>query len=172
MNISVTELMEYTDWERAKWRERLGQDGDAALQMSAGPHGDGRFGTIGELIRHVFSAELRYCQRLSGEALTDTSGIPCDRVEEVFAFGEQSRARLRELVATLPEERWDVPLEFVILHFRVTATARKVIAHVLLHEIRHWAQIATLFRLEGVRGEFQDFLASPVMGGGFAQLRK
>jgi len=32
---------------------------------------------------------------------------------------------------------------------------------VLMHEIRHWAQIATLLRTD----EFHDFLFSPVLGG-------
>jgi hypothetical protein len=32
-----------------------------------------------------------------------------------------------------------------------------------VHEIRHWAQIATLLRLNGVVHELHDFLACPVM---------
>ena len=53
----------------------------------------------------------------------------------------------------------------------LTATPRKIVVHILLHETRHWAQIATLLRLNGwalngfVDG-FHDFLFSPVMGGG------
>ena len=39
--------------------------------------------------------------------------------------------------------------------------------HTVLHEIRHWAQIATFFRLNGLTGEFHDFLFSPVFGGEF-----
>jgi hypothetical protein len=39
--------------------------------------------------------------------------------------------------------------------------------HTLIHEIRHWAQIATLSRLNGFDVEFRDFLFSPVMGGEF-----
>jgi len=34
-----------------------------------------------------------------------------------------------------------------------------------MHEIRHWAQIATLLRLQGLTDEFHDFLFSPVLGG-------
>ncbi|PYV21615.1 MAG: hypothetical protein DMG27_20285 [Acidobacteria bacterium] len=48
-----------------------------------------------------------------------------------------------------------------------TATPRKIVIHILLHEIRHWAQIATLLRVSGLTGEFHDFLFSPIMGGGF-----
>jgi uncharacterized damage-inducible protein DinB len=45
------------------------------------------------------------------------------------------------------------------------ATPKKIVTHVLLHEIRHWAQIATLLRLTGVTDDFHDFLFSPAMGG-------
>jgi uncharacterized damage-inducible protein DinB len=43
--------------------------------------------------------------------------------------------------------------------------AQEIVTHVLLHEIRHRAQIATLFRLNGLKADFHDFLFSPVMGG-------
>jgi hypothetical protein len=36
---------------------------------------------------------------------------------------------------------------------------------VLLHEIRHWAQIATLLRHNGIKGDLHDFLFSPALGG-------
>jgi len=36
-----------------------------------------------------------------------------------------------------------------------------------MHEIRHWAQIGTLFRLNGLAGEVHDFSFSPVLGGEF-----
>jgi hypothetical protein len=36
---------------------------------------------------------------------------------------------------------------------------------VLMHEIRHWAQIATVLRFSGLStGEMHDFLLSPVLG--------
>lgn len=44
-------------------------------------------------------------------------------------------------------------------------TPRKLLVHVLMHEIRHWAQVGTLFRLNGMPMEFHDFLFSPVLGG-------
>jgi uncharacterized damage-inducible protein DinB len=45
-----------------------------------------------------------------------------------------------------------------------TITPRKIVVHILLHEMRHWAQIATLLRMNGFAGEMHDFLFSPVMG--------
>lgn len=44
-------------------------------------------------------------------------------------------------------------------------TPRKILLHVLVHERKHWAQVATLLRLQGLTGEFRDLLFSPVLGG-------
>src|SRR5437588_28038 len=78
------------------------------LEISTGPHGDGRFGTVGELVGHMFSAEKRYVERLSGRPMTDTATIPGNDCEALFAFGEQSRRELRDFIGTLPVEecRW------------------------------------------------------------------
>jgi hypothetical protein len=70
INLSVSDLIEYTDWERQQWYDWLRQHGDGVLEIGAGPHGDGRFGTVGELVRHISSAEKRYVDRLSGRPLT------------------------------------------------------------------------------------------------------
>ena len=164
-DLSLNDLMEYTDWERQKWHVWLRQHGDEVLKISAGPHGDGRFKTVGDLVRHMFSAEKRYIDRLSGRSLTDTASVPNDDIEALFQFSHQSRKDLREFVERLPAQEWDVPEDHKILNYSLTATPRKIVVHILLHEIRHWAQIATLFRLNGLRDEFHDFLFSPVMAG-------
>jgi uncharacterized damage-inducible protein DinB len=43
------------------------------LTTSAGPNGDGRFQSVGDVIRHIFSSEKRYIDRLSNRPLTDTA---------------------------------------------------------------------------------------------------
>jgi len=166
-DLSLNELMDYTDWEREKWHAWLRQHGDEVLKISAGPHGDGRFKTVGDLVRHMFSAEKRYIDRLSGRALTDTASVPNDDIEALFQFSQQSRKDLREFVERFPVQEWDVPQDHKILNYFLRATPRKIIVHILVHEIRHWAQIATLFRLNGLTDEFHDFLFSPAMGGEF-----
>jgi uncharacterized damage-inducible protein DinB len=167
--LTVDELFEYTQWERGKWRECLQQHGEQVLDLTAGPHGDGRFETVRDLLKHVFAAEKRYVERLIGRPLTDHACIPSSSVEELFQFGSQSRKELEELVAAFPAREWDSPRDFKILDFLVNATPRKIVIHTLMHEIRHWAQIGTLLRLNGIVGEFHDFLASPVMGGSFSK---
>jgi len=163
LTIDVNDLIAYTDWQREKWRSTLREHSDA-LRLSAGPNGDDRFNTIGDLIKHIFSAEKRYIERLSNRTLTDPSSIPSDEVEALFRFGQQSRRDLRQFIDSLPAAGWDIAEEHNILGHKLRLTPRKIIVHVVLHEIRHWAQIATLLRLNGTKSGLQDFLASPVFG--------
>jgi uncharacterized damage-inducible protein DinB len=165
-SVSLSELMEFTGWERSQWRERLSAHGDAALGIGVGAHGDGRFETVGDLAKHIFIAEKHHVDRLSNRPITDVSTIPGDSVQEVFAFGERSRRDLAAFVAAEPADDWDAPREYNINGKMVSVTPRKFIAHILLHEVRHWAQIATILRLHGITGSFPDFLFSPVMAGG------
>lgn len=161
--LTLEHLLEYTGWERERWKQWFAANGDAPLLLSVGPHADARFQTVGDLIRHIFTAETRYVERLLRQPLTEQSSIPSDTAGTLFDFAEQSRAKLRAYAMDAPE--WDLPVTLRILTFEVTATPRKFIVHALLHEIRHWAQIATLLRLAGHPCEAHDFIASPVMGG-------
>lgn len=170
MALDLAPLLAYTAWEREQWHEWLRTHGDDVLSISAGPNGDGRFQTIGDLIRHIFSAEKRYIDRLSGRPLTETAAIPNNNSEALFTFAEQSRRDLEHFIDTFPTDQWDVPEDHKLLPTAtIRATPRKIIVHVLTHEMRHWAQIATLLRLNGQTSGFHDFLFSPVLGGGVAR---
>jgi uncharacterized damage-inducible protein DinB len=169
IGLSVKDLLDYTDWERRKWQACLSRRGNTVLDVAAGPNGDGRFETVDDLVKHIFSAEKRYVERLTGRPLTDPASIPSGRLEELFEFGKKSRSELKDLIDTFPADEWDAMKEFKILNFIAHATPRKIVMHVLMHEIRHWAQIGTLLRLNGVVDDFHDFLASPVLGGGFVR---
>ena len=165
MNIDVIDLMDYTEWERGKWRELFRREPEA-LKISLGPHGDGRFQQVGDWVRHIFSTERRYLDRLSDQPLTDTASIPNDNADALFQFALQSRNELRQLVKTFSETTWNAPLQFKLMNSVVTASPKKIVTHILVHEMRHWAQVSTLLRVQGIRDEFHDLLLSPVMGGG------
>ena len=163
--LSLNELIEYTDWERGRWQEWFGSRGDAPLATSVGEHGDGRFQNAGDIVRHIFSAEQRYIDRLTNRPLTDTGTIPNNNAEALFKFGQQTRANLKQYIGALPAQKWDGFMEFNFMNNLLRATPRKLIVHVLLHEIRHWAQMSTLFRINNMPVEMHDFLFSPVLGG-------
>src|SRR5436853_1689868 len=58
------------------------------------------------------------------------------------------------LVETLPTREWDAPRDYVMANNPIRATPKKFIIHILVHEIRHWAQIATVLRMDGLKGDF------------------
>ncbi|MGA8034686.1 MAG: DinB family protein [Candidatus Acidiferrales bacterium] len=165
VGLSFTEFIEYTDWERDNWREWFQSRGDEILATSAGPHGDGRFQSVGDVVRHIFSAEKRYIDRLANRPLTDTAAVPSNSIATVFEFGKQRRAEFKEFLRAFPREDWDVMREFDFLNGVLRATPRKFVVQALMHEIRHWAQLGTLFRLNGEQIAFEDFVLSPVLGG-------
>ena len=163
-NLSLADLLDYTEWERQKRYEWMRQQGDQVLKVSAGANGD-RFETVGDLVKHIFSAEKRYVERLAGRPMTDTTSIPNDNVEALFQFGRDSRKSLQEFVESFPAEKWDVPQEQNLVVAVIVVTPRKSVTHVLLHETRHWAQIGAMLRMAGYKGDFHDFLFCPAMGG-------
>jgi uncharacterized damage-inducible protein DinB len=162
--LNYDHLLEYTDWQRESWQAWFTREGAAALAVPIGPHGDGRMNTVGEIVRHIFSAETRYVERMNDQPLTDTAGLPpADDIDALFAFGRGSREALRSFISTLPADQLDVARDLTIVTLTRRLTPRKILVHVVLHEIRHWAQIATLLRLQGMKVDFHDFLLCPVM---------
>jgi len=164
--LSIDDLFAYTDWDRERWHNWFRANGVGALATSTGPGGDGRISTVGELIRHIFSAELRYAERYTNQPLTDTTSISSTDVETLFEFGRHSRQSLTGFVAGLTEADGGKDFSFSLFTSTVTASPKKVVMHVLVHEIRHWAQIATMLRGAGHKVDHHDLLFSSVLGGG------
>ena len=159
---TLDDLLSYSEWERAQWREWLREQGPAALAVDLGPNNSGRIRTIGELVRHIFSAEKRYVERCLKAPLTDTATIPADDVDALFAFGLESRRALRELLASFPDTEWNASREMSFgTHTRIV-TCRKMILQAITHELRHWAQIAAFLRQAGYKPGFHDVIASPL----------
>jgi uncharacterized damage-inducible protein DinB len=155
-------LLDYTEWDRGQWETWFRAEGPDAFAIGLGANCDGRITNIGELVRHIFSAEQRYVERVLEQPLTDTSVIPSNDVEALFAFGRQSREKLRRLLAEYPADRWDRPREAQIGSYKLAVTPRTMIVQSVTHEIRHWAQVATFLRLEGRKSGAHDFLISGV----------
>jgi len=155
-------LLDYTEWDRAQWEAWFRSAGTDVLLMNLGANGDGRFATVGELVRHIFSAEQRYVDRIQDLPITDTSTVPADDVDRLFDFGRQSRQRLRHLVETFPGERWEVVRDVEIASQVRRITPKTMLVQSVTHEIRHWAQLATLLRIAGRPTGIHDFLLSGV----------
>ena len=155
-------LLDYTEWDRAQWEAWFRSEGRDTLLLDLGANADGRIANVGELVRHIFSAEQRYVDRIQELPITDTSTVPANDVDPLFDFGRRSRQALRQLVDSFPVERWEQAQEFQLGPNKRLITPKTMLVQSVTHEIRHWAQLATLLRLTGRRTGIHDFLVSGV----------
>lgn len=146
MELTIDELLRYTDEERAKWELWFEGINEDLLTM---PVAGEKETTIGRLIVHIFGAEMRYVERLRDEPLTDYRDRPAATVAEVFGFGIVTRQAMRNLITPLKPTDWIRDVEFLVAGYHIRATVRKLLGHTLIHEIRHWAQISRLVRERG-----------------------
>ena len=144
MNLTFEELLRYTKDERETWHDWLLAH-PTAMEATVQP--GGKLPTVGKLIDHIFLAERRFLQRLRGERLVESTGLTGNNVPPLFAYGASVRRELEQYVSTLDDDDANEPRPFAVREHTVSMTPRKILFHVLLHEIRHWAQIALAVRL-------------------------
>jgi uncharacterized damage-inducible protein DinB len=127
--------------------------------------GAGAGGTVRQAIHHVFAVDLRYAQRLMGLPVAAFETIEADGCAELFALGVRAQDLLSAWLARA------TPAELAQDHTFMTlsagerrASARKILLHATTHHVRHWAQLATILRQHGSRGDWaHDFLLSDAM---------
>ena len=146
LSISFDELLRYTNGEREKWRGWFGGHADA---LEAPVQTGGRFPTAGKLIDHIFLVERRHLQRLLDEPLSDRTGLTGSNAPPLFDYGASVRRELEQYVQDLDDDVADEERTFLIGDQQWPMTPRKLLFHILLHEVRHWAQIALAVRLGG-----------------------
>jgi uncharacterized damage-inducible protein DinB len=146
LSLSFSELLRHTNDEREKWRAWFAAN-PAAIDAPVQP--GARFSTVGKLIDHIFLVERRHLQRLTGDRLSESTGLTGNNAPPLFGYGASVRRELEQFVETLDEDEADQVKTFEVRDRQWPMTPRKLLFHVLLHEIRHWAQIALAVRLAG-----------------------
>jgi uncharacterized damage-inducible protein DinB len=148
MSLAITfdELLRYTNAERDKWHAWF-LDHPAAIDAAVQP--GARFGTAGKLIDHIFLVERRHLQRLASEPLAEETGLTGNNAPPLFDYGASVRREMEQYVADLAEDEADQSRTFDIRGVQMPMTTRKLLFHILLHETRHWAQIAMAVRIAG-----------------------
>jgi uncharacterized damage-inducible protein DinB len=142
----LEELLAYSDHERDKWRAWVAEDPtrlEIPFQLK------GRFLTVGSVFDHVFLVERRHLSRLEGATPPDATGVPPGDWQALFEYAQLVRADLRKFVADLDQQGGAVPLTFGVQTGTYTMTRRKLSLHIVLHEIRHLAQVALAVREAG-----------------------
>lgn len=147
VTLGYDELLRYTQEERDRWR-RFFASHPQALELSVQP--GGRFETVGRLIDHVFLVERRHIQRLRGEPLAAQTGLTGNNAPPLFDYGASVRRELEQLVQGLDDDEANQVRVFDVREQQWPMTPRKLLFHILLHEVRHWAQIALAVRIAGL----------------------
>ena len=143
--LTLDELLAWSDESTGRWLQFLA--GQPALQQL--PCGIYNTATVLGLVRHIVAVELRYSQRLAGLDVTALEQIPENSLEALASLHAEAIERLRALLHDSTQD-WNEVIEFTTLSAgALRASRRKVVAHALLHAIRHWAQLATLVRAAG-----------------------
>lgn len=144
--LTFRELLDYTGAETERWAEYFARHPEA-LDF---PFAEGRTATVRGLVQHIFAVERRYADRLNDEPVASYDAVPTDSAEALFAAGRDARGRLERYLATASDADLARRLTFETLSAGTqTATARKVVAHALVHGLRTWAQLATVVRQQG-----------------------
>ena len=146
LELSYDELLRYTNDEREKWRRWLVSH-PAAMDVTLQP--GGRLPTVGKLIDHVFLIERRNLQRLTGDPLSESTGLTGNNAPPLFDYGASVRRELEQFAGLIDEDEASEPRTIVVREQSLSMSPRKVLFHLLIHEIRHWAQIALAVRLAG-----------------------
>ena len=114
---------------------------------------------VGGLLQHVVAVELRYAERLCALPETPYGAILDDSTEAIFTVHQ----RAMQLLLPLHEhdaDWWNHVLEFGTRSGGQMQASRHIIFwHLLLHSIRHYAQLATIVRQHGIDpGWMMDYL--------------
>ena len=148
ITVSLEALLDYSDHERRKWRDWIAAD-PARLDIPVQP--GGRFPTSGILIEHMFFAERRNLCRLLGATPPESTGLPPADYNRLFEYGELVRADFRRYVTDMTDVQADGLLTLEMIGIGpVTMSRRRLATHVLLHELRHMAQLALASRTAGL----------------------
>jgi uncharacterized damage-inducible protein DinB len=72
-----------------------------------------------------------------------------NNVAPLFDYGASVRRELEQFVADLGDDDADTVRNIEVRERQWPMTPRKLLFHILLHETRHWAQVALAIRLAG-----------------------
>lgn len=160
--ITLQELLIWNEDASKFWKAHL----DANPNLLELPCGIGGAANVQEFVRHIWSVELRWNQRLANLPVTPKEDSPSGPLDALFDLHKQATVIFTGLL-TASDESWNEPyildMDWVPPE-QQTVSRRKVALHALFHSQRHWAQLATLVRNAGPPSKFMgDLLFSPAL---------
>ncbi len=150
--ISFEALLAYAEGEERRWLDWFRRN-PGALDL---PVKISDSSTVREFVRHILGVGRRTAERLLNEPMTSDEKFDISSAASLFAIGIDAHRKLRRFLQQSDEAALSSVRQFqsaTLGSFR--ATPRKLLTHALVHEIRHWAQLATLLRQQGYKTDWR-----------------
>lgn len=153
--VSIEDLVLWSDTTSQRWFDLVRRH----PEILGVPSDIRNSGTVGAVMQHIVAVELRYAERLSGEPESAYDRVPFDSADALSATHDKALQKLRALLADEAFD-WDREIEFPTLTAgKLRARCRDIAVHLLVHGVRHYAQLATLVRSYGIKPDWpMDFL--------------
>jgi uncharacterized damage-inducible protein DinB len=160
-NLPLSALLAYVDEEARTWDKWFRENPHAADAKIDIAHSE----NVRSLLNHIFAVEYRYGQFIIQQPATDFSQLNRDTLDELFRLGHDGRGNIQRFLATATDADADRPITFKTLTSgEITASARKMLTHCLIHSVRHWGQLATALRQQGHATNWKhDFMFSSAL---------
>jgi uncharacterized damage-inducible protein DinB len=122
-------------------------------------------GTVRKAIHHTFVVDLRYGQRLTGMPVSAFETIDVSDLDGLFSLAERAHDLLETWLVNATPATLDQVHTFMTLSAgELSASARKIFVHCCTHHVRHWAQVATVLRMNGHKSDWpHDLILSDAM---------
>jgi uncharacterized damage-inducible protein DinB len=157
--ISLEELLVWNEEASSFWKAHF----EANPELLRLPCDIGGTKTVQEFVRHIWAVELRWAERIAGHPPTPREEMPAGPLDALFEMHTRANDIVRKLLEDAAVD-WSAIIALDIpslpAHLR-RASRRKLMAHMLFHSQRHWAQMSTLLRLAAFpTGFYGDILFS------------
>ncbi len=160
--LSAEDFLRHNEEETGKWREFFGAHPEALdIKVELAGMQDVR-----GVVLHIFVVEVLYGERLAGVVREKIAweDFPVHSLDQLFSYHELAAEHFRNFLARVRPEDWDEVLSFGTMEWKLKASRRKMFVHTMLHSVRHWAQLATVLRQNGLKQDWQhDFILSSVI---------
>ena len=159
--LTTDELLNYSAEEAGRWHEWFKKN-PTTLDL---PSDIAQTKSVREVVLHIAAVELRYAERLLEQPVTEYDQLSTRTVDDLFSIFTRSQNYMRKFISQAKDSDWGQIMTFPTrTGGTLTASKRKIFVHALLHGVRHWAQLATYFRQQGHKQDWQhDFILSKVM---------
>lgn len=154
--IQFAELLDYTEEEAQRWKQFFAAHPEAlALPLDIA-------GSVRELVLHIFDVELYFARVVAGSQNARPQESSVTTLEDIFARSAEAAKTYREFFAKAGPSDWSEVVDMNRINLK--ASKRKLVAQALTHSMRHWAQIATFLRQQGLKQDWRhDFLLTKAM---------